>query len=65
MFQKETIVDCKGHLLGRLASIIAKEILNGQKVRRELSGMANSLCENASAGSRSIGPIQIESFWHI
>ncbi|PWN20654.1 60S ribosomal protein L13a [Microstroma glucosiphilum] len=26
------IVDGKGHLLGRLASVIAKEILNGQKV---------------------------------
>lgn len=26
------IVDGKGHLLGRLASVLAKEILNGQKV---------------------------------
>ena len=32
MFEKETIIDCKGHLLGRLSSVIAKEILNGQKV---------------------------------
>ena len=26
------IIDGKGHLLGRLASVIAKEILNGQDV---------------------------------
>ena len=26
------IVDCRGHLLGRLASIVAKEILSGQHV---------------------------------
>lgn len=29
MFEKEIIIDAKGHLLGRLASIVAKEILNG------------------------------------
>ena len=32
MFKKELIIDGKGHLLGRLASVIAKEILNGQHV---------------------------------
>ena len=26
------VIDGKGHLLGRLASIIAKQILNGQKI---------------------------------
>jgi ribosomal protein L13 len=26
------IVDGKGHLLGRLASVVAKQILNGQKI---------------------------------
>ncbi|KAJ1564758.1 60S ribosomal protein L16B [Cladochytrium tenue] len=31
-FYKEVVVDGKGHLLGRLASIIAKQLLNGQKV---------------------------------
>ncbi len=29
---KEVAIDGRGHLLGRLASIIAKELLNGQKV---------------------------------
>ena len=29
MFEKEIIIDSKGHLMGRLASIIAKELLNG------------------------------------
>ena len=32
MFEKLTVIDCKNHLLGRLASIIAKEILAGQRV---------------------------------
>eukprot|EP00457_Paulinella_chromatophora_P011338 gb/GEZN01011471.1/.p1 GENE.gb/GEZN01011471.1/~~gb/GEZN01011471.1/.p1 ORF type:complete len:204 (-),score=43.92 gb/GEZN01011471.1/:511-1122(-) len=32
MFEKLVVVDVKDHLLGRVASIIAKELLNGQKV---------------------------------
>mmetsp|Transcript_20762 Transcript_20762/g.49335 ORF Transcript_20762/g.49335 Transcript_20762/m.49335 type:complete len:204 (-) Transcript_20762:55-666(-) len=33
MFENNyTVVDCRGHLLGRLCSIIAKELLCGQKV---------------------------------
>eukprot|EP00405_Crypthecodinium_cohnii_P002637 CAMPEP_0194765530 /NCGR_PEP_ID=MMETSP0323_2-20130528/26870_1 /TAXON_ID=2866 ORGANISM="Crypthecodinium cohnii, Strain Seligo" /NCGR_SAMPLE_ID=MMETSP0323_2 /ASSEMBLY_ACC=CAM_ASM_000346 /LENGTH=200 /DNA_ID=CAMNT_0039695255 /DNA_START=72 /DNA_END=674 /DNA_ORIENTATION=- len=32
MVAKEVVVDCKGHLLGRLCSIIAKELLNGKAV---------------------------------
>ncbi|GAM23303.1 hypothetical protein SAMD00019534_064780, partial [Acytostelium subglobosum LB1] len=32
MFTKTVIVDAKGHLLGRLASKVAKELLCGQKV---------------------------------
>ncbi|ODV66360.1 ribosomal protein L13 [Hyphopichia burtonii NRRL Y-1933] len=31
-FQPVVVIDGKGHLLGRLASIISKQILNGQKV---------------------------------
>ncbi|KAJ3005487.1 60S ribosomal protein L16B [Thoreauomyces humboldtii] len=31
-FQKEVVIDGKGHLLGRLASIVAKQLLNGQKI---------------------------------
>ncbi|KAJ3122118.1 60S ribosomal protein L13A [Nowakowskiella sp. JEL0407] len=31
-FSKEVVIDGKGHLMGRLASIVAKQILNGQKV---------------------------------
>ena len=29
MFEKLVIIDGKGHLSGRLASIVAKELLNG------------------------------------
>ena len=32
MFEKEIVIDCKNHLLGRLASIVAKELLCGQRV---------------------------------
>ena len=32
MFHKQIVVDAKGHLLGRLASVIAKQLLLGQKV---------------------------------
>jgi large subunit ribosomal protein L13Ae len=31
-FEKIVIIDARGHLLGRLASIIAKQLLSGQKV---------------------------------
>jgi ribosomal protein L13 len=29
MFKKEIVVDCKDHLKGRLASYVAKQLLNG------------------------------------
>merc|ERR1712087_10167 len=32
VFEKVVVIDCKNHLLGGLASIIAKELLSGQKV---------------------------------
>jgi len=32
VFEKQIVVDARGHLLGRLASIVAKELLSGQKV---------------------------------
>lgn len=32
MFEKEVVIDCRSHIMGRLASIIAKELLCGQKV---------------------------------
>eukprot|EP00418_Pyrodinium_bahamense_P072565 CAMPEP_0179090892 /NCGR_PEP_ID=MMETSP0796-20121207/41490_1 /TAXON_ID=73915 /ORGANISM="Pyrodinium bahamense, Strain pbaha01" /LENGTH=33 /DNA_ID= /DNA_START= /DNA_END= /DNA_ORIENTATION= len=31
-FKKQIVVDCRGHLLGRLASTLAKELLSGQHV---------------------------------
>ena len=32
MFDKEVVIDCRGHTMGRLASVVAKELLSGQKV---------------------------------
>ena len=49
MFQKVVIVDGRGHLLGRLASVLAKELLNGQKVvvvRCEEINISGSLFRN-------------------
>mmetsp|Transcript_120055 Transcript_120055/g.187509 ORF Transcript_120055/g.187509 Transcript_120055/m.187509 type:complete len:202 (-) Transcript_120055:8-613(-) len=48
-FKSEIVVDCRGHLLGRLASVLAKELLNGQKVvcvRAEDINMSGSLYRN-------------------
>merc|ERR1711990_474892 len=32
MFEKVTVIDARGHLMGRLASFVAKEVLMGQKI---------------------------------
>lgn len=43
------VIDGKGHLLGRLASIISKQILNGQKivvVRSEEINISGSFFRN-------------------
>merc|ERR1711862_140383 len=48
-FCQEVVVDCRGHLLGRLASTLAKEILNGQRVvcvRTEDINISGSLYRN-------------------
>lgn len=29
MFKKQVVVDAKGHLMGRLASYVAKQLLSG------------------------------------
>lgn len=49
MFQKVVVIDGRDHLLGRLSSIIAKELLNGQKivvVRAEEINISGSLFRN-------------------
>eukprot|EP01066_Platyproteum_vivax_P011367 Platyproteum_vivax@DN5162_c0_g1_i2.p1 len=49
VFRKEIVVDGKGHLMGRLASKIAKELLLGQKVvvvRCEEINISGSLFRN-------------------
>lgn len=49
MFSKEIVVDAKGHLLGRMASTVAKELINGQAitlVRCEDTNISGSLYRN-------------------
>ena len=49
MFEKEVVIDGRGHLVGRLASKVAKELLNGQRivvVRCELLMKSGSLFRN-------------------
>merc|ERR1719480_55536 len=48
-FKKEIVIDCRGHLLGRLASTVAKELLLGQHVvavRCEDMNISGSLYRN-------------------
>lgn len=49
MFDKLVVIDAKGHLLGRLSSYVAKELLNGQRVvvvRSEGINISGSLFRN-------------------
>ena len=49
MFEREIVIDAKGHLLGRLASVVAKELLSGQRiivVRSERINISGSLFRN-------------------
>merc|ERR1712170_58097 len=32
MFEKQIVIDGKQHLIGRLAAVVAKELLNGQRI---------------------------------
>lgn len=51
MFEKVVVVDCKGHLLGRVAATLAKELMNGQKVvcvRTEELNISGNLYRNQS-----------------
>ncbi|KEP61488.1 UNVERIFIED_CONTAM: ribosomal protein RPL13A [Hammondia hammondi] len=48
-FKKVVVIDCQGHLLGRLASVVAKELLKGQQiicVRCEDINISGSLHRN-------------------
>jgi len=49
MFEREIVIDGKGHLLGRLASVVAKELVSGQRivvVRTESINISGSLFRN-------------------
>merc|ERR1712151_589469 len=49
MFEKQIVIDGRGHMLGRLASVVAKELLNGQRVvvvRCEAINISGSLFRN-------------------
>merc|ERR1719235_682867 len=49
MFEKEIVIDGRGHLVGRLASKVAHELLCGQKVvvvRCEALNLSGSLFRN-------------------
>ena len=48
-FEKLVVIDCKNHMLGRLASVVAKEVLKGQNVvlvRTEEICISGSLFRN-------------------
>mmetsp|Transcript_28913 Transcript_28913/g.67614 ORF Transcript_28913/g.67614 Transcript_28913/m.67614 type:complete len:209 (-) Transcript_28913:81-707(-) len=49
VFDAPVVIDCRGHLLGRLASVVAKELLSGQRVvlvRCEEANISGSFIRN-------------------
>eukprot|EP00735_Rhodelphis_limneticus_P008790 TRINITY_DN2275_c0_g1::TRINITY_DN2275_c0_g1_i1::g.6872::m.6872 TRINITY_DN2275_c0_g1::TRINITY_DN2275_c0_g1_i1::g.6872 ORF type:complete len:220 (+),score=60.26,sp/P93099/RL13A_CYAPA/63.50/7e-86,Ribosomal_L13/PF00572.13/3.3e-24 TRINITY_DN2275_c0_g1_i1:57-662(+) len=58
VFEKLVVIDGRGHLLGRLASIVAKEILSGQRVvvvRCEGINVTGSMLRNKMKFHRFLG----------
>lgn len=57
MFDKTIVIDCKGHLLGRVAALAAKELLSGQRiifVRCEELNISGSLQRNVLLHSHTV-----------
>lgn len=51
MFEKVVIIDARGHLLGRLASVVAKEALMGQVCVNLRAALSLSLQRNVWDGN--------------
>uniref|UniRef100_A0A7S3PSN3 Ribosomal protein L13 n=1 Tax=Aplanochytrium stocchinoi TaxID=215587 RepID=A0A7S3PSN3_9STRA len=73
-FSNVVVIDCRGHLMGRMASVIAKELLSGQKVvavRCELLEISGAMWRNRikqaqfvkkrTATNPKRGPIHVHS----
>lgn len=60
----QVVVDGKGHLLGRLASTVAKQLLNGQKVVVVRCEQLNISGEFFRAKRTSTNPTGSESHTH-
>lgn len=61
----QVVIDGKGHLLGRLASIVAKQLLSGQKivvVRCEALNISGEFFR-AKRTSTTAGPWQSSTTW--
>jgi len=57
MFDKTVVIDCRGHLMGRVAALAAKEMLSGQRivfVRAEEMNISGSLQRNVLLHSHTI-----------
>ena len=66
MFEKVIVIDAKGHLLGRLAAVVAKELLNGQKivvVRAEELNITGPLERNLRAYAQFVNRISNTNPW--
>lgn len=61
MFDKVVVIDGRGHLIGRLASIVAKELLSGQHVvvvrTEELNVSGNRECARRGSHPRPRGRV--------
>ena len=54
MFDKVVVIDARGHLLGRLASYVAKQLLSGKFFIIKANMMVEELCVEIEKGT--IGP---------
>jgi hypothetical protein len=58
MFKKQIVIDGKGHMMGRLASYVAKQLLSGKAIliqeKESLSSDASqSTCQDLSSETKS------------
>lgn len=53
VIKKRVLIDARHHMLGRLASIIAKELLNGQRVVSAATQTASGIAQEQGHEARA------------
>ena len=55
MFQREIVIDARGHLLGRLASYVAEQLLNGSNIVIQGKGLLLFVVKESTLLAHSSG----------